>query len=72
MGLRWRTQKEVVSGRGQFVCGAKVRVADTQHGPVLALIIAEIGGVPGLVPGHSQVVCGAEVRARVARRGMAV
>lgn len=25
VGLRWRTQKEVVSGRGQFVCGAKVR-----------------------------------------------
>ena len=24
MGLRWRTQKELVSGRGQFVCGAKV------------------------------------------------
>ena len=24
MGLRWRTQREVVSGRGQFVCGAKV------------------------------------------------
>lgn len=30
VGLRWRTQEEVVSGRGQFVCGAKVRVADTQ------------------------------------------
>lgn len=27
VGLRWRTQKEVVSGRGQFVCGAKVRLA---------------------------------------------
>lgn len=23
VGLRWRTQKEVVSGKGQFVCGAK-------------------------------------------------
>lgn len=23
MGLRWRTQAEVVSGKGQFVCGAK-------------------------------------------------
>ena len=21
--MRWRTQKEVVSGKGQFVCGAK-------------------------------------------------
>lgn len=24
LGLRWRTEKEVVSGKGQFVCGAKV------------------------------------------------
>ncbi|EFJ41245.1 alpha-1,2-mannosidase [Volvox carteri f. nagariensis] len=23
LGMRWRTQKEVVSGKGQFVCGAK-------------------------------------------------
>ncbi len=23
MGMRWRTQKEVVGGKGQFVCGAK-------------------------------------------------
>ncbi len=23
MGLRWRTQKEVVAGKGQFVCGAR-------------------------------------------------
>ena len=24
VGLRWRTQKEVVAGRGQFSCGATV------------------------------------------------
>lgn len=24
MGLRWRTQREVVAGRGQFSCGATV------------------------------------------------
>jgi hypothetical protein len=24
VGLRWRTQKEVVSGKGQFACGAVV------------------------------------------------
>lgn len=24
LGLRWRTQKEVLHGKGQFVCGAKV------------------------------------------------
>lgn len=23
LGLRWRTQKEVISGKGQFICGAK-------------------------------------------------
>ncbi len=23
LGLRWRTQKEVVCGKGQFICGAK-------------------------------------------------
>lgn len=23
MGLRWRTEREVVIGKGQFVCGAK-------------------------------------------------
>ena len=32
MGLRWRTQKEVVSGRGQFICGAKVRVLGLRVG----------------------------------------
>lgn len=37
VGLRWRTQKEVVSGRGQFVCGAKVRLAACwdAHGPAV-------------------------------------
>ncbi len=23
IGVRWRTEKEVVSGKGQFICGAK-------------------------------------------------
>ena len=23
IGLRWRTQKEVISGKGQFICGNK-------------------------------------------------
>ena len=25
LGLRWRTQRELVAGTGQFTCGAKVR-----------------------------------------------
>ena len=25
LGLRWRIEREVVSGKGQFTCGAKVR-----------------------------------------------
>ena len=24
VGLRWRTQREVVAGKGQFICGAVV------------------------------------------------
>ena len=35
VGLRWRTQKEVVSGRGQFICAAKVRVGVGPGGGVL-------------------------------------
>ena len=23
MGMRWRTEREVVAGKGQFICGAK-------------------------------------------------
>lgn len=30
VGLRWRTEKEVVAGKGQFVCGA--RGCDARHG----------------------------------------
>lgn len=30
MGLRWRTEKEVVAGRGQFVCGT--RSCDQRNG----------------------------------------
>lgn len=41
VGLRWRTQREVVSGRGQFSCGATVsagghRAAPGTHNPCLA------------------------------------
>ena len=34
LGLRWRTQAEVVAGRGQFTCGAKVRRACVRVGGV--------------------------------------
>uniref|UniRef100_A0A453L598 Csu622 n=1 Tax=Aegilops tauschii subsp. strangulata TaxID=200361 RepID=A0A453L598_AEGTS len=30
IGLRWRTEKEVISGKGQFICGN--RHCDEKHG----------------------------------------
>ncbi|KAF7100445.1 hypothetical protein CFC21_101961 [Triticum aestivum] len=30
IGLRWRTEKEVISGKGQFICGS--RHCDEKHG----------------------------------------
>lgn len=40
VGLRWRTQCEVVSGRGQFVCGAKVIIHPAHPSGLAGLVLA--------------------------------
>lgn len=48
MGLRWRTQKEVVSGKGQFVCGAVVRARTLAVASLAQFPSAAVSALPAL------------------------
>jgi hypothetical protein len=47
VGLRWRTQREVVNGTGQFACGAKVCVGGGAHVCVMVVVCVGVCGGGG-------------------------